>query len=41
MTSLIAAVGAGRSVSFIPANPASLSVTTIAFMRFVSSIKAR
>src|SRR5262245_25520256 len=32
MTSLIAAGGSGRSASFIPANPAAWSVTTIAFI---------
>jgi hypothetical protein len=32
MTSFIAAGGSGRSVSFIPANPAVRSVTTIAFI---------
>src|SRR5215831_2710597 len=36
MTSFIAACGAGRSTSFIPAVPAAWSVTTIAFMGIVS-----
>src|SRR5690348_682946 len=31
MTSFIAVVGSGRSVSFSPASPAALSVATIAF----------
>src|SRR5262245_43989961 len=35
MTSFIAAGGAGRSTSFIPAVPAAWSVTTIAFMGIV------
>src|ERR1044072_7992741 len=38
MTSLIAAVGSGRSPSFIPAVPAAWSVTTIAFMTIFSSV---
>jgi hypothetical protein len=38
MTSFIAAGGAGRSTSFIPAVPATSSVTTIAFMGDVSSV---
>src|SRR5262245_65489143 len=38
MTSLIAAVGSGRSISVIPAVPAAWSVTTIAFIGVVSSI---
>jgi hypothetical protein len=32
MTSLIPACGSGRSTSFIPAVPAALSVTMIAFI---------
>jgi hypothetical protein len=35
MTSFIAACGAGRSASVIPAVPAAWSVTTIAFMGIV------
>ncbi|HET8536725.1 MAG TPA: hypothetical protein VFL73_06040, partial [Solirubrobacteraceae bacterium] len=38
MTSFIAAGGSGRSTSAIPAVPAALSVTTIAFMEIVSSL---
>src|SRR6516165_7686014 len=38
MTSFIAACGSGRSTSVIPAVPAAWSVTTIAFMRIVSSV---
>jgi hypothetical protein len=38
MTSFIAASGSGRSASFIPANPAAWSVTTIAFMIIFSSV---
>src|SRR6516165_8336760 len=38
MTSFIAACGSGRSISVIPAVPAAWSVTTIAFMGFVSSV---
>src|SRR6266511_4081581 len=38
MTSFIAAGGSGRSTSVIPAVPAAWSVTTIAFMRIVSSV---
>jgi hypothetical protein len=38
MTSFIAADGSGRSASFIPALPAALSVTTIAFMINFSSV---
>src|SRR5215470_6345675 len=38
MTSFIAAGGSGRSASFIPAVPAALSVTTIAFMIIFTSV---
>ena len=41
MTSFIAAGGAGRSTSFIPAVPAAWSVTTIAFMGIVSAVICR
>src|SRR5215472_6244695 len=40
MTSFIAAGGSGRSTSFIPAVPATWSVTTIAFMMIFSSVIA-
>jgi hypothetical protein len=38
MKSFIAAGGAGRSTSFIPAVPAAWSVTTIAFIDFMCAV---
>jgi hypothetical protein len=41
MTSFIAVGGSGRSTSVIPAVPAALSVTTIAFIRHLPMSSSR